>query len=195
MVVTLSKSPDKAPELKSEVIVLEGRREVGRERIDVHPEIRELFAWYVEYMWEPWALAERPRRKTISRYNQLFSLQQAISSEGAETPLELAWGIGYAVWKKDGFGTPVKYPLLVQVCEVTLNEKTFDLEVRPRDVEPKLDADCREPLFIECRELVLRLAPSLGRAAPVGCDVAQSQPNQLVAASSLGKYPRIETAH
>lgn len=140
--VTLSKSPDKAPELKSEVIVLEGRREVGRERIDAHPEIRELFAWYVEYMWEPWALAERPRRRTISRYNQLFSLQQAISSEGAETPLELAWGIGYAVWKKDGFGTPVKYPLLVQVCEVTLNEKTFDLEVRPRDVEPKLDADC-----------------------------------------------------
>ena len=140
--VTLSKSPDKAPELKSEVIVLEGRREVGRERLDVHPEIRELFAWYVEYMWEPWALAERPRRKTIARYNQLFSLQQAISSEGAETPLELAWGIGYAVWKKEGFGTPVKYPLLVQVCEVTLNEKTFDLEVRPRDIEPKLDADC-----------------------------------------------------
>jgi len=140
--VTLSKSPDKTPELKAEVISLEGRREVGRERIDVHPEIRELFAWYVEYMWEPWALAERPRRKTIARYNQLFSLQQAISSEGAETPLELAWGIGYAVWKKDGFGMPVKYPLLVQVCEVTLNEKTLDLEVRPRDVEPKLDADC-----------------------------------------------------
>lgn len=140
--VTLSKGPDKAPELKSEVIVLDGRREVGRESIDAHPEIRELFAWYVEYMWEPWALAERPRRKAIARYNQLFSLQQAISSEGAETPLELAWGIGYAVWKKDGFGTPVKYPLLVQVCEVTLNEKSFDLEVRPRDVEPKLDADC-----------------------------------------------------
>lgn len=140
--VILSKSPDKTPELKSELVVLEGRREVGRERIDSHPELRDLFAWYVEYMWEPWALAERPRRKTISRYNQLFSLQQAISSEGAETPLELAWGIGYAVWKKDGFGIPVKYPLLVQICEVALNEKTLDLEVRPRDIEPKLDADC-----------------------------------------------------
>lgn len=140
--ITLSKSPDKAPELKNEVIVLEGRREVSRDRIDDHPEIGDLFGWYVEFMWEPWALAERPRRKTISRYNQLFSLQQAISSEGAETPLELAWGIGYAVWKKEGFATPVKYPLLVQVCEVTLNERTFDLEVRPRDIEPRLDADC-----------------------------------------------------
>lgn len=140
--VTLSKGLDKAPELKSEVVTFEGRSEVNRRRLDDHPEIKELFAWYVAYMWEPWALAERPRRKSITHYNQLFSLQQAISSDGAETPLELAWGIGYAVWKKDGFGTPVKYPLLVQVCEVTLNEKTFDLEVRPRDVEPKLDADC-----------------------------------------------------
>src|SRR5690606_32378958 len=140
--VTLSKSADKAPELKHEVIVLEGRREGGRERIDAHPEIRELFAWYVEYLWEPWALAERPRRKTISRYNQLFSLQQAISSEGAETPLELVWGIGYAAWKKEGFATALKHPLLVQACEISLNEKTFDLEVRPRDVEPRLEADC-----------------------------------------------------
>ena len=104
--------------------------------------MKEAFDWYVEYQWEPWAAAERPRRKTIARYNQLFSLQQAISSEGAETPLELVWGIGYAAWKKEGFATSVKYPLLIQACEVTLNEKTFDLEVRPRDVEPRLEADC-----------------------------------------------------
>ena len=140
--VTLPKSCEKAPELKGEVIILEGKREVARERIEDHPEVRELFDWYVEYLWEPWAAAERPRRKTIARYNQLFSLQQTISSEGADTPLELAWGIGYASWRKEGFATPVKYPLLVQPCEVTLNEKTFDLEVRPRDVEPRLEADC-----------------------------------------------------
>ena len=140
--VTLPKSPEKAPELKGEIITLEGKREVARERIEDHPEVRELLDWYVEYQWEPWAAAERPRRKTVARYNQLFSLQQAISSEGADTPLELAWGIGYASWKKEGFATPVKYPLLVQPCEVTLNEKTFDLEVRPRDVEPRLEADC-----------------------------------------------------
>ena len=140
--VTLPKSPEKTPEFKGEIIIFEGKREVARECIEDRPEVRELFDWYVEYQWEPWAAAERPRRKTIARYNQLFSLQQAISSEGAETPLELAWGIGYASWKKEGFATPIKYPLLVQPCEVTLNEKTFDLEVRPRDVEPRLEADC-----------------------------------------------------
>ena len=140
--VTLPKSPEKFPELKNEVIVFEGKREISRERFEDHPEVRELFDWYVEFQWTPWAAAERPRRKSIARYNQLFSLQQAIASEGAETPLELAWGIGYASWKKEGFATPVKHPLLVQPCEVTLNEKTFDLEVRPRDVEPRLEADC-----------------------------------------------------
>jgi len=140
--VTLPKSPEKTPELKSEIIILENKREVARERIDDHPKIRELFNWYVEYQWEPWASAERPRRKTIARYNQLFSLQQAISSEGADTPLELVWGIGFASWKKEDFATPVKHPLLVQSCEISLNESTFDLEVRPRDVEPRLEADC-----------------------------------------------------
>ena len=140
--ITLPKSPEKSPELKSETVTFEGKREVAREQLKDHPEVQEAFDWYVEYQWEPWAAAERTRRKTIARYNQLFSLQQAISSEGAETPLELVWGIGYAAWKKESSGTVLKHPLLVQACEISLNEKTFDLEVRPRDVEPRLEADC-----------------------------------------------------
>ena len=126
--IILSKSPGKPPELKAE--------------LEDHPKIQELFDWYVENQWNPWASSELPRRKTISRYNQLFSLQQAIASDGADTPLELVWGIGYATWKKDGFATVLKHPLIAQACEVTLNEKTFDLEIRPRDVEPRLEADC-----------------------------------------------------
>lgn len=140
--VTISRSPDKKPELKSEVVSYDGKKEVGRSQLQDHPEIKECYDWYVELQWEPWAAAERPRRKAIARYNQLFSLQQAIASEGAETPLELVWGIGYAAWKKEGFATPVKYPLLIQACEINLNEKTFELEVRPRGVEPRLDIDC-----------------------------------------------------
>jgi very-short-patch-repair endonuclease len=138
--VTLPKSPEKSPQLKSEIY--EGSHEVARAQLADHPEVQEAFDWYVEYQWEPWAAAERPRRKTIARYNQLFSLQQAIASEGAETHIELVWGIGYAVWKKEDFSTALKYPLLLQGCEISLNEKTFDLEVRPRDVEPRLGADC-----------------------------------------------------
>jgi very-short-patch-repair endonuclease len=140
--VTLPKSPEKIPELKVEAVTYDGKTEIGRKHLKDHTEIRALFDWYVEYQWEPWAAAESPRRKTILRYKQLFSLREVISSEGAETSLELVWGIGYAVWRKEGFPTAVKHPMLVQSCEISLDEKTFDLEIRPRNVEPRLELDC-----------------------------------------------------
>lgn len=140
--VTLPKTPEKVPELKAECVLFEGKREVSREQLQDRPDVKELFDWYVENQWEPWAAAEKPRRKSISLYNKLFALQQTISSEGAETPLELAWGLGYSTWKKEGQANSVKYPLLVQACEITLNPRTFDLEVRPRDVDTRLAVDC-----------------------------------------------------
>ncbi|MBK6851985.1 MAG: AAA family ATPase [Burkholderiales bacterium] len=140
--VTLPKSPEKTPELRAELVIYEGREVASRISLTDHPEIREAFDWYVEFQWTPWASAERPRRRAIACYTRLFALHQTIASEGAETPLELAWGIGYAAWKKVNFGTALTYPLIVQACEVTLNEKTFELEVRPRSTEPRLEVDC-----------------------------------------------------
>lgn len=135
------KSPSKTPELKTQITIFDGNGQNGIAKLEDHPDIQERFNWYVENQWNPWAAAELPRREAIKRYNQLFALQQTISSEGTETPLELVWGIGYATWKKEGFGTVLKHPLIVQPCEVTLNEDTFGLEVRPRDIEPRLEAD------------------------------------------------------
>ena len=140
--VTISKSPDKSPEIKQEIQVAVSGKELKRERLQDRPDVKAQFDWYVDFMWKPWSQTERPRRKAISVYNKLFALQQAIASEGAETPIELVWGIGHTVWKKDGHVTPVRHPLLVQGCSINLNELTLDLEVRPRDVEPKLEVDC-----------------------------------------------------
>lgn len=140
--VTVSKSADKKPELISEVMLMEGKKEISRQLLTDHPEIKEHFDWYVENQWEPWSAAERPRRKTISIYNKLFALQQTIASEGSETPIELVWGLGYSTWKKEGQSNTVKYPMLVQACEIALNSRTFDLEVRPRDVDARLEVDC-----------------------------------------------------
>lgn len=139
---TLPKSPEKSPDIKSELVLFEAKKEVLREQLSDHPEIKEHFDWYVENQWEPWAAAEKPRRKVIAVYNKLFALQQIISSEGAETPIELVWGLGYSVWKMDGHPSAVKHPMLVQPCEITLNPRTFDLEVRPRDVDTQLEVDC-----------------------------------------------------
>jgi very-short-patch-repair endonuclease len=140
--VTFPKSLEKTPELRSEPGTRVGKQEISHEQLDKHPELKALFAEYLQTQWEPWAAAERPRRRTIARYNQLFSLQQVIASEGAETALELVWGMGVSVWKNDGYPTAVRYPLVVQSCEITLNEKTFGLEIQPRDVEPRLEVDC-----------------------------------------------------
>jgi very-short-patch-repair endonuclease len=140
--ISLSKSPDKRPELKSEVVVAGGRREVARETLESHPEINPLFEQYVNALWEPWAAAERPRRKSIALYNKLFALQQTLAIEGAEAPIELVWGIGQAVWKKAGAQSEVRHPLLTQACEISLNTKSFDLEVRPRELEPFIELDC-----------------------------------------------------
>ena len=139
--INLPKVPTKTPELKTQIDTYDAKQIKASELLQDHPEITEVFRWYVDNQWSPWAAAEIPRRKTIKRYNDLFSLQQTISTEGAETQLELVWGLGHAVWKKEGFGTVLKHPLISQSCEVTLNEKTFDLEVRPRDIDPRIELD------------------------------------------------------
>lgn len=146
--VVLSKTPDTAPQLRGVVETHDGKVLTSRIALEEAKGIQELFDWYVEYQWTPWAGAERERRRTIKRYNQLFSLQQAIASDGAETSLELVWGIGTAVWKKPGYATPVKHPLLIQPCEITLNERTFELEIRPRDIEPRLEVGCYSEMEI-----------------------------------------------
>lgn len=141
--VTLSKSPEKKPELKSFLNppAVNGIKEMFEDSIKDHPEVQALFDEYVANHWTPWSESEKPRRKTIARYNQLFTLQQSLSSDGMDSPLELVWGIGYAAWKHPDSKTPVQHPLIVQACEIVLDEDTFDIEVRPREVEPRLELD------------------------------------------------------
>lgn len=140
--IQLSRTSEKRPELRNEAVMMDGKRVLSREALADHPEIRGYFDWYLKNQWLPWAEAERPRRKAISQYTKLFSVHEAIASDGAETPLELVWGMGVVSWKKPGVATSVRYPLIIQPCEISLNTKTLDLEVRPRDVEPRLEMDC-----------------------------------------------------
>jgi very-short-patch-repair endonuclease/Cdc6-like AAA superfamily ATPase len=139
--LTLPKAPTKLPELKREVEIHDSKQSLHVERIEEHPEVTELFRRYVENQWQPWAAAEQPRRQAIKRYNEMFAIQQTIATEGSETQIELVWGLGYAAWKKEGSGPALKHPLLTQSCEITLNEKNFELEVRPREIEPRIELD------------------------------------------------------
>jgi hypothetical protein len=68
--VSVSKSPDKEPELREEIVV---KKDDGTERrltLTQFPGLRKTFATYVSDKWTPWARQERPRRKTMALYNK-----------------------------------------------------------------------------------------------------------------------------
>lgn len=100
-------------------------------------EIERLFKGYLEKVWAPWAEAEKLRRKTISLYAELFTLKQQLEGNIVDTALELVWGTGIAIWDMDG--TKITYPIITQVVEISLNEITMSLALRPRNVEPLLN--------------------------------------------------------
>lgn len=140
--VVLSKSLDKPPQLRSEITVpaaKEGESPVTLPLEDA-PQIRPAFDAYVRGPWTGWADYERPRRKTIAFYNQLFKLEQVMEAEGVETPIELVWGIGMALWEAEK-STHIRHPLITQAAEISLDPVSLALEVRPRDRLPTLEID------------------------------------------------------
>ena len=86
-----SQESGEAPELKAQIVLHDATPQMTTVSLQESPEIQERFDRYVNDHWRPWSAAELPRRKTINRYNQLFALQQTISSDGADTPIELVW--------------------------------------------------------------------------------------------------------
>ncbi|HTS54855.1 MAG TPA: AAA domain-containing protein, partial [Burkholderiales bacterium] len=114
-------------------------RRVALSEYDFREEVERQFASYLDTAWRPWAEAERRRRRLSRLYVQLFTLQQELAGAIVEGQLELVWGIGLGVWKdKDA---SVAYPLISRLVDVTFNQHTGAAEVRPRDVDPRLELD------------------------------------------------------
>ena len=88
---------------------------------------------YRREIWARWAEEERPRRQAIDLYNALFALRQTLDG-GAEQPVELVWGIGVARWTRPG--GRLQHPLLTVPVELTLDDRTHRIEVRPRSEAP-----------------------------------------------------------
>jgi very-short-patch-repair endonuclease len=96
-------------------------------------------AIYIDTRWRPWAEEEKLRRRTIKLYSQLFTLQQQLDSGIVEATLELVCGVGIGIWNCKG--TTVSYPLITRLAEVSLNPTTAVIEIRPRDVDARLEVD------------------------------------------------------
>ena len=103
-----------------------------------------------EYLpqWQAWAEGERPRRKSISLYGDLFALKYQIEAEETVKPQELVWGIGVASWQIPFEESTVsfEYPVLTQAVEISIEEKSMALEVRPRSTDTRVEMDA----FVTC---------------------------------------------
>lgn len=124
-------SGDDLSSVAKEVLSLE----TYERRSQVEAELRE----YFETVWKPWSIAEKQRRRTISLYAQLFTLKQRLEGAIVDNPIELVWGVGIAIWREGG--GQLNYPLLTQQVELSLNDTTMAIEIRPRDVDPRVELD------------------------------------------------------
>jgi len=156
--LTLSRGPTEEPTLKKSI---EGKDLIdsGKHQDEFEPELQSinqngqvlladysersrvvaLHCEYIKSKWIPWSVEEKTRLKTIRLYAQLFALKQQVEGDLLEAQVELVWGMGLGIWK-----TPselVNYPLLTQLCEISFNKETSAIEVRPRDVNPRIELD------------------------------------------------------
>lgn len=109
---------------------------------DFRSRLESAFALHASH-WQEWAAVERPRRRVISIYGDLFALKHQLQAEQTANPVEFVWGLGLASWQLMFEGKPFEflYPLLTQPLEMTLDDKSMALEVRPRATDPRCEMD------------------------------------------------------
>jgi len=98
-------------------------------------------------LWLAWAEGEKPRRKSISLYGELFTLKQQVELEDTANPQELVCGIGVASWKlqfderTSTTAFDYQYPILTQTLELAIDDQTLAIEVRPRALATRIAFD------------------------------------------------------
>lgn len=124
-------------------------------RLEDVPEIGIRFREYIREEWEPWSLTEKPRRQSIRIYDRLFSLlQDAEFGGGADGGIEIAWGVGFALWDHQESGETITYPLITRTVEIHVDERSMAIIVTPTERDPVIHVDGFEELGILQASLV-----------------------------------------
>jgi len=98
-------------------------------------------------LWQTWAEVEKPRWQAIRLYGELFSLKQQLELEDTAKPQEMVCGIGVASWKMSFEERAKKvefdyqYPVLTQSLELSIDDRTLAIEVRPRTTGSRIEFD------------------------------------------------------
>ena len=100
-------------------------------------------------LWTRWATGERPRRRTIALYGDFFTLMHQMEAEQTSKPQELIWGIGISSWllKTEKEAIAFEYPLLTQAMELSIDDRSMAIEIRPRATETNVELDA----FVACQ--------------------------------------------
>ena len=98
-------------------------------------EVKSQLKAYKALEWLPWAVEEKKRRQNIELYGNLFMLKQQLE----DSQVEIAWGVGMCVWNMGN--NKVCHPLITRLVDITINEISMAIEIRPRNVESQLELD------------------------------------------------------
>jgi len=141
-------------------------------------EVEKRYARYLHSAWKPWVEREQRRRRHAHLHASLFTLHQQLSGELTENQLELVWGMGIATRRSvrrkrqsdienkatkqsDATREPVhSYPLVTRLVDVGFNEHTRAAEIRPRNIDARLELDVfvspQEPAAVEAEKAASR---------------------------------------
>ena len=142
----ISKKPETEPLLKKAVELeeIDGNNSINQDPTSLQQQqkltllseyecretIETLFQDYITNQWSIWAEEEKKRRRTIKLYAELFTLKQQLEGSIVDTQIELVWGMGVGIWRTNEF--IIRYPLITQSVEISLNQKDMSIEIRPR---------------------------------------------------------------
>lgn len=138
-------------------------------------------------LWTAWAEGEKPRRASISLYGDLFSLKHQLESEETAKPHELVWGVGITSWRlsvegRAGASTvEYQYPLITQAMEISIEDTSMAILLRPRSVDPRFEFDA----FAACQVLS---APEVEKACK---EVLAKTPERPVSPFDAGSYEHL----
>ena len=114
-------------------------------RLEDRPDIVTAINQWLAGPWTEWSTVEMPRRLTIGLYQVLYKIFQLLEVGGAESPIELVWGIGVVHWQKDG--KIIDRPLLERRVDIELDERRGGLiRVRPTIADALFDLKPYEEL-------------------------------------------------
>lgn len=96
-------------------------------------ELQNEFQQYRHGDWRMWQELETKRLQGEKVYKALFTLYQQMQNEGADSPMELIWGLGMARWDQpEEHGGPIDHPIVELGVELELLPATGALVIRQK---------------------------------------------------------------